>query len=75
MQRSRRLFSTLNRYAKPVSMRDIIALDEDDVVAIASRDLIDTHPLFARDRLLDSRTKAIPENNGKAFTGIIGIKL
>lgn len=34
MQRSRRLFSTLNRYAKPVSMRDIIALDEDDVVAI-----------------------------------------
>ena len=36
-----------------------LALDEDDVVAIASRDLIDTHPLFARDRLLDSRTKAI----------------
>ena len=71
MQRSRRLFSTLNRYAKPVSMRDIIALDEDDVVAIASRDLIDTHPLFARDRLLDSRTKAIPENNDKAFTTII----
>ena len=52
-------------------MRDIIALDEDDVVAIASRDLIDTHPLFARDRLLDSRTKAIPENNDKAFTTII----
>lgn len=46
MQRSRRLFSTLNRYAKPVSMRDIIALDEDDVVAIASRNLIDSHPLF-----------------------------
>lgn len=71
MQRSRRLFSTLNRYAKPVSMRDIIALDEDDIVAIASRELIDTHPLFSRDRLLDSRTKAIPENNGKAFTTII----
>lgn len=71
MQRSRRLFSTLNRYAKPVSMRDIIALDEDDIVAIASRELIDTHPLFSKDRLLDSRTKAIPENNGKAFTTII----
>lgn len=40
-------------------------------ITIASRDLIDTHPLFARDRLLDSRTKAIPENNGKAFTTII----
>ena len=71
MQRSRRLFSTLNRYAKPVSMRDIIALDEDDIVAIASRELIDTHPLFSKDRLLDSRTKAIPENNDKAFTTII----
>lgn len=71
MQRSRRLFSTLNRYAKPVSMRDIIALDEDDIVAIASRELIDTHTLFSKDRLLDSRTKAIPENNDKAFTTII----
>lgn len=71
MQRSRRLFSTLNRYAKPVSMRDIIALDEDDIVAIASRELVDTHPLFSKDRLLDSKTKAIPENNDKAFTTII----
>lgn len=71
MQRSRRLFSTLNRYAKPVSMRDIIALDEDDIVAIASRELVDTHPLFSKDRLLDSRTKAIPESNDKAFTTII----
>lgn len=71
MQRSRRLFSTLNRYAKPVSMRDIIALDEDDIVAIASRELIDTHPLFSKNRLLDSRTKAIPESNNAAFTTII----
>ena len=71
MQRSRRLFSTLNRYAKPVSMRDIIALDEDDVVAIISRELIDTHPLFSTGRLLDSKTKAIPETNGTAFTTII----
>lgn len=71
MQRSRRLFSTLNRYAKPVSMRDIIALDEDDIVAIASRELIDTHPLFGKERLLDSKTKAIPESNDKVFTTII----
>lgn len=71
MQRSRRLFSTLNRYAKPVSMRDIIALDEDDIVAIVSRELIDTHPLFGKERLLDSKTKAIPESNDKAFTTII----
>lgn len=71
MQRSRRLFSTLNRYAKPVSMRDIIALDEDDIVAIVSRDLIDRHPLFTNERLLDAKTKSIPETNEKAFTTII----
>lgn len=71
MQRSRRLFSTLNRYAKPVSMRDIIALDEDDIVAIVSRDLIDRHPLFTNERLLDAKTKSIPEANEKAFTTII----
>ena len=71
MQRSRRLFSTLNRYAKPVSMRDIIALDEDDIIAIVSRDLIDTHPLFSNERLLDSKGKSIPESNRTAFTTII----
>lgn len=71
MQRARRLFSTLNRYAKPVSMRDIIALDEDDIIAISSRELIDNHILFSNDRILDSKTKAIPETNTTAFTTII----
>ena len=32
MKKSRRIFSTLNRYAKPVKLGDIIALDEDDEV-------------------------------------------
>lgn len=36
MERSRRIFSTLNRYAKPVRLGDIIALDEDDAVAIVT---------------------------------------
>jgi DNA sulfur modification protein DndB len=71
MQRARRLFSTLNRYAKPVSKRDIISLDEDDSVAIASRELIELHLLFENERILDSKSKAIPESNKKAFTTII----
>lgn len=71
MQRARRLFSTLNRYAKPVSMRDIIALDEDDSIAIVSRELIDNHKLFSDKRILDSKSKAIPESNTTAFTSII----
>lgn len=71
MQRTRRMFSTLNRYAKPVSLRDIIALDEDDVVAIASRNLIDSTDLFVSNRILDSKNKAIPDNNRLALTTII----
>ena len=49
-QRTRRLFSTLNRYAKPVQKRDIIALDEDDVIAIVTRRLLEEHPLL-RDKV------------------------
>jgi DNA sulfur modification protein DndB len=71
MKRARRLFSTLNRYAKPISKRDIIALDEDDSVSIASRELIEMHPLFSDERILDSKSKSIPESNKKAFTTII----
>ena len=71
MKRARRMFSTLNRYAKPVSKRDIIALDEDDAAAIISRELINTYPLFDDNRLLDYKTKAIPEKDKTAFTTII----
>jgi DNA sulfur modification protein DndB len=71
MRRARRLFSTLNRYAKPVSLSDIIALDEDDAIAIVTRELIENHPLFEGNRILNSKTKAIPENNTTAFTTII----
>lgn len=46
MERSRRLFTTLNRYAKPVSKTDIIALDEDDIAAIVTRMLVEEYPLF-----------------------------
>jgi DNA sulfur modification protein DndB len=71
MQRARRLFSTLNRYAKPVSLSDIIALDEDDVVAIATRDLLENHPLFEDKRIIITKQKAIPDRNKVAFTSII----
>lgn len=70
MQRTRRMFSTLNRYAKPVSLRDIIALDEDDAIAIACRELIDNNYFFRDKRILDSKNKAISERN-KEFTTII----
>lgn len=71
MQRTRRLFSTLNRYAKPVTMDDIIALDEDDSVAISTRELVEGFELFKGDRIPKTETKAIPETDKDAFTSII----
>ena len=46
MQRTRRLFSTLNRYAVPVSKGEIVALSEDDAFAIVTRRLVEEFPLL-----------------------------
>ena len=42
----RRLFATLNRYAKTVDKDTIIIMDEDDAFAIITRRLITEHPFF-----------------------------
>lgn len=70
-QRTRRLFTTLNRYAKPVSLDDIIALDEDDSVAITTRFLLEEYNLFTDQRVIYAKQKAIPANNKEAITSII----
>lgn len=71
MERSRRLFTTLNRYAKPVTMDDIIALDEDDSVAIATRYLLENFSLFKEKRVTKSKNKAIPDRDKDSITSII----
>lgn len=71
MKRTRRLFSTLNRYAKPVTMDDIIALDEDDSIAIVTRNLLEGHDLFTERKVTKSKNKAIPNDDKHSFTSII----
>ena len=70
MERTRRLFSTLNRYAKPVDMMDIIALDEDDAIAIVTRKLMEEYPLFKEHRISVLKGKAVPVTDRKCFTNI-----
>lgn len=72
LERTRRLFSTLNRYAKPVSKRNIIALDEDDAAAIVTRRLVDSHPLFS-ERVALGKTKAVPVADRTSFTSIVAL--
>jgi DNA sulfur modification protein DndB len=69
MERSRRLFTTLNRYAKPVSKMDIIALDEDDIVAIVTRMLVEEYPLF-KNFLKVKKGKQLQASDTESFTTI-----
>lgn len=70
-ERSRRIFSTLNRYVKPVGLGDIIALDEDDIVAIVTRDLLEGYPLFMGNKIKASNNKSIPVSDKSAFTSLM----
>jgi len=68
--RTRRLFSTLNRYAKPVNISEIIALDEEDNCAIITRNLIEKFKLL-NDKIIFTKTRSINPNNTDSFTNII----
>ena len=71
--RTRRLFSTLNRYAKPVSLGEIVALDEDDAFAIVTRQLMDEHPLLRDDRARAHKQVAIPSGDRQSFTTMLTV--
>ena len=68
--RTRRLFSTLNRYAKPVSTSEIIALDEEDNAAILTRKLIEQFSTFT-DKITFNKNKSLSLSNKNDFTNII----
>ena len=70
MERTRRLFTTLNKTARPVSKGDIIALDEDDVMAISVRWLIEKTSLFSNERIAFVASNNMPQNNTKSLTTI-----
>lgn len=60
LERSRRLFTTLNKTAKPVGKGDIIALDENDVMAIVTRLLVENDPWFSDERIRFSQADNLP---------------
>lgn len=70
MKRSRRLFTTLNKYAVQVSKGETIALDEDDTMAIIVRRLVTENPMFNNDRILNNATNNIPSSNFTCLTTI-----
>lgn len=72
LQRTRRLFTTLNRYAKPVNKMEIIALDEDDAMAIVTRRLLERYPLLGNFTSI-KKGKSILASDRKNFTTILTV--
>ena len=68
--RTRRLFTTLNKTARLVSKGEIIALDEDDVMAICVRRLIEKTVLFKGERVALVAKNNMPASNLASLTTI-----
>ena len=70
LERTRRLFTTLNKTARPVSKGEIITLDEDDVMAICVRRLIEETELFGDKRIAFVANNNMPISNKTSLTTI-----
>lgn len=70
LQRTRRLFTVLNKTAKPVLKGDIIALDEDDIMAICTRRLVNTCRYFNRGQVAMRLQNSLPPSDKKSWTTI-----
>jgi len=73
LERTRRLFTTLNKTARPVTKGEIIALDEDDVMAICVRRLIEQTELFAGNRIAFVASNNMPTANTTSLTTIANL--
>ncbi len=69
IKRTRRLFVDLNKHSIPVGKKDIIILDEVDLAAILSRQLVDEHKWFSKGQVdIERFTDAIPKKSSSLFT-------
>ncbi|CAM1341668.1 DNA sulfur modification protein DndB [Tenacibaculum aestuarii] len=74
LEKTRRLFTVLNKYAEKPKGAELIILDEDDAAAIITRRLVTEHPILSLDNAISSsKTGAIPKNDYKSFTTLVTI--
>ena len=71
--RTRRLFSTLNKYARPVSQGELVALSEDDTFAIVARKMIDDYKYLRMAFVPLTKTANIPANDVRCITTVLGL--
>ena len=72
-ERTRRLFTTLNKYAKPVSPAELIALNDDDAFAIVTRRLIDEYPGLGSSFVPLTPTANLAVGDRRSLTSVIAL--
>lgn len=72
-RRTRRLFTTLNKTAVAVKKRDIIALDEDDVMAITARRMVEQDPGFMHPKVAVISSESMPSSNQDSLLTIAAL--
>lgn len=74
VDKTRRLFTVLNKYAEKPRGAELIILDEDDVAAINTRKLVVEHPVLSKENALsNSKSGAISTNDNTSFTTLVTI--
>lgn len=73
IKRTRRLFTTLNKKAIPVNKGAIIALDEDDVIACATRHLVEEVSVLGDDKVKFTASNNILYTDTKQITTIANL--
>ncbi|EDP97374.1 DNA sulfur modification protein DndB [Kordia algicida OT-1] len=74
IEKTRRLFTVLNKYAEKPKEAELIILEEDDVAAINSRRLITEHQhLSKQNSLSDTKTGNISANDFDSFTTLVTV--
>ena len=72
VDKTRRLFTVLNKYAEKPKGAELIILDEDDVAAINTRRLVIEHPVLSKPNALSSaKSGAISTSDNKSFTTLV----
>ncbi|ACU07676.1 hypothetical protein FIC_01228 [Flavobacteriaceae bacterium 3519-10] len=72
IDKTRRLFTVLNKYAEKPKGAELIILDEDDAAAINSRKLVTNHPILSLPNALsNSKSGGIANNDFESFTTLV----
>ena len=72
LEKTRRLFTVLNKHAEKPKDAELIILDEDDAGAIITRRLVSEHEILSKENAISiSRTGSIPNNDNHSFTTLV----